>query len=162
MNNTYAILFRLLNFGALFGLIFYAFKKSLLPQLQSFMKKKAAASATLDRNHATLLHHYENIQTTIAQEHSLIEQLKMNITIWQKIQAVHRQMREQNSIERAAAMEKKAAQQATINALAAFKKQTIPAAVDHAQEQAKNYYHQSDHQQKYLESILASLKKGAP
>lgn len=157
--NLILIIFKLLNFGIIIGLIVYGFKKYAAPALKQAWDEYVTQFAQLSNTHDQRMDEHDGIVQQIAQDEAEYARLKERLMRWRaSIDEKKMQDETQRAEQIEAAKERIALQQKTITQ-SQLQAQIMPAALKQARERLAQELHAQEKQQRMFEKIVTHLAK---
>lgn len=147
------VFFRLLNFIVLILIVGYAAKRKFLKNIRAKIKQKDAEIINLTLKRKELLHQQENMETTIAQESILIDNLKHNIIRWKKVRDELEQQQKAQKLDIEQALTRKSEFQVEQQFQESVKKKIIPEVIEQSRISLKKQLTKPE-QERYVHAIL--------
>ncbi len=153
------LLFDLINFGVIVGLLFYAFIRYVLPALREQKIQKQLLYDTLEAKGKELLSEQQKTQSEIHAQQKFFEEARKKIAIWQEtIRAFREQEYNKREIIQKKLVEKRALQSDNVSLYHA-RQEVIPQAVTQAQHQLEKIMRDTTTAQEYADNIITFMRK---
>ncbi len=153
------ILFKLLNFVVLAGLIMYVVMVYLLPDLRSQMKKYISYIAGLRSSHRTLQKDERILHKAMSEDGKEQEQLKKNVMRWRARIQEERDALLCEREDRKDALLKRFEEHKEHIALYRTYKKVVPEAIEQARQELLKRFARDAIQQQFIKKIMLDLRK---
>lgn len=153
------LLFILLNFSIVLGLLIYGAKRYLLPTLKSKVEEERAVEQNLhDEHHQLLITQKQVDESLVAQEADCTDFLH-KINQWREVVHSSKSQREADSRHLLEEASKKVLLQSQYHKLKAVYQKVTPFVVKELEEEAKSHFANESAAHSYLHHVLNDLKK---
>ena len=149
-----AIAFRLINFITLIGVIFFLFKKHIMPDLLLNIAKKKEAQDSLFLQQAILEKQQLNLDILLKEESLQCEEFRLKIDEWKKIVTVEYDCREKEHKKTIAIVRKRITRNALQREQSRIQNIVTHAVVTDLEKSLSLHFHDPKQSSEYLNSIL--------
>ena len=153
------VIFAIINFALIAGLIAYGIKRYLVPSLQSKVKEEDSALQSMHREHKHLLNEQEMLEDYILAQEKDCSVLTEKINHWKKAVALGIAGKEADFLHRKEILEKKVYQQSRNYALKRTQEQLAPRVEAFLEDDLKKHFSDESACTAYLQHIVKTLKK---
>ncbi len=153
------VLFRLLNFGVLIGLIFYGYKAYLLPEMKKKWEELKEMFAGMRRSHRHLQKEKRGVENFIVQDRQWQAALQEKVLRWQSLVGDRREQLLKERARRKRILDKQMEEQQNQVALYRAYKQVAPDALKEAREALKKKFDSGNAQQQFMNAVITALRK---
>lgn len=156
---TTVILFKLLNFVVLSGLVIYGVMVYIMPDLRAQMKKYIAYIKGLRSSHRSLQKDVRVMQQAMSKDEKEQDHLKKNVKHWQAVVQAERDdlLRERDG--RKEALLKRFEEHREHIALYRVYKQVVPEAIEQARQQLEKQFAREGAQQQFMKKFMRDLRR---
>lgn len=155
--NLVELVFKIVNFIAIIGLLAFIFKKYLLGTLRDQMHTKELVVEKLKKAFHTITRNYQLLDREIDHEQQQQRELKDKIVRWRAdIDQQHEQLAQERN-ERSSKLKVQMLQQIKEIQKYVLYKQVLPQAVEQARSQLAKKFDDEQQQKEYLSELMRSL-----
>lgn len=154
-----AILFRLINFGVLAGVLWYMFKRYMLQDVKDQMRQKETARQDLLYHKISLEMRQQDIVQQIADQDTLGKSLTGKVQVWREafVRVEHEREMEKDQLKKA--LDQRAQLQHHYMLVAQVQKRVVPHVVAQTRTMLEQKFTSPDQAKGYLGDICAYLKQ---
>lgn len=153
------IFFVALNSALLFGLLWYVYKKKLVPTVHQQMQEQENDLLLLSQEKDRLGHVQITLDAQVSQQEQLYDELLHHMMIWRASDARHEQALQQERERIAEQLHHKTIQRAQSRAVRYSMRKVLPDALEQARELLEKKYASAAQGNQFLQEILHTIKE---
>jgi type II secretory pathway component PulJ len=150
--------FRFINFAALLGLIWFLFKKYMLPYIKTQMHAQDSQETQLRAMHTLLKKDMRAVEQAIVRDQEEQEYLKERIVLWKKqVDAKFARLKSHRDL-RIVLLQKRLAAQIKQIQQNQLNEHVLPNAIKQARAQLAQQFRQTNSQEQFMKELMRSLQ----
>jgi hypothetical protein len=161
-HDVIAFIFKVINFGALFGLGAYFFCKKFKKQIKAKIEEKEVFWHNLKTNKINLINQQNVLTTEISIQQQYAQELLKKIAQWKSVSLKNQELLSKDFQENADRAYKRALKVQDFRKQRELFEHVAPRVLKSSHEELDHYYGQDYHSEKYLGHIINFMEKEKP